>query len=128
MRKKIKTIMLVDDDRNDNYFHERTIRKINPEAIVIVRTTGIEAMDYLNSGETKPDLILLDINMPVWDGWAFLLEFSRLDMELREGIMIVVLTSSQNTNDKVRAKAWDFVSGFFLKPLTEEMLESIGFF
>jgi CheY-like chemotaxis protein len=124
-KKKLRCIMLVDDDRNDNYYHEREIHKSRPDIAVITKSSGIEALEYLKSDNEKPDLIFLDINMPIWDGWAFLLEYSRLDKKILDGVTIMVLTSSRNPTDELRAKAWDFVSGFIIKPLTRSILEDI---
>jgi CheY-like chemotaxis protein len=73
----------------------------------------------------QPDMIFLDINMPEMDGWGFLSEFSRLDIEIQDNIMIMMLTTSKNPTDKFRAKAWSFVSGFLNKPLTKKILEDI---
>ena len=121
--------MIVDDDEHDNFYHEREIKKTNKSIIVIEKRTGLEAVDYLKTmGKNKhirPDLILLDINMPEMDGWEFLSEFSRLDKEIQSGIMIMMLTTSKNPTDVFRAKAWSFVSGYLNKPLTQENLEDI---
>jgi PleD family two-component response regulator len=125
IKKKLKSIMLVDDDRNDNFFHEREILKVNPDILVITRTSGIDALEYLKTATEKPELVFLDINMPIWDGWAFLLEYSRLEKDYLKDVMIMVLTSSRNPADELRAKSWDFVSGFIIKPLTKEILRDI---
>ena len=63
--------------------------------------------------------------MPIWDVGRFLLEYSRLDKELLNGTMIMVLTSSRNPTDELRAKAGEFVSGFIIKPLTKDIMEDI---
>jgi CheY-like chemotaxis protein len=126
VKTKIKSILLIDDDKNDNFYHEREILKALPGINVIAKTSGMEALEYLKSDHNKPELIFLDINMPIWDGWAFLLEYSRLDPESQKGTMIMVLTSSKNPTDELRAKAWGFVAGFIIKPLSKEtMLEII---
>jgi CheY-like chemotaxis protein len=125
IKRRLKSVMLIDDDRNDNFYHEREILKAHPDISVITKTSGMDALEYLKSDTGKPDLIFLDINMPIWDGWAFLLEYSRLDKELLNGTMIMVLTSSRNPTDELRAKAWEFVSGFIIKPLTKDIMEDI---
>jgi CheY-like chemotaxis protein len=125
LKKKLNSILLIDDDKNDNFYHEREILKAKPDLTVITKTSGMEALDYLNGPAAKPELVFLDINMPIWDGWAFLLEFSRLDKKLQEAIMIMVLTSSRNPTDELRAKAWGFVSGFIIKPLSKEIMLDI---
>ncbi len=125
IKKKLRTILLIDDDKNDNFYHEREIIKANPDLSVITKTSGMEALEYLKSNQNKPDLIFLDINMPIWDGWAFLLEYSQLDKDVQDGIVIMVLTSSRNPTDELRAKAWGFVSGFIIKPLSKEIMANI---
>jgi CheY-like chemotaxis protein len=121
--------MLVDDDQNDNFFHERVIKKTSSSTIVIEKNTGQEALDYLKpkNGDKAmlPDLIFLDINMPGMNGWDFLQEYDRLDKELQSRVIIIMLTSSDNEDDVARAKAWNFVSDYITKPLTEEVMTDI---
>ena len=121
--------MLVDDNHNDNFFHEREIKKTNSETIVIEKNTGLEALEYIKSKKENnvllPDLIFLDINMPGMNGWDFLQEYERLDKELQSRVVIIMLTSSDNDDDVGRAKAWSFVSDYITKPLTEEIMSGI---
>jgi CheY-like chemotaxis protein len=123
--KKLNSVLLIDDDKNDNFYHEREILKTDPGIRVVTKSSGMEALEYFKTTSLKPGLIFLDINMPIWDGWAFLLEFSRLDKEMQGDVTIIVLTSSRNPTDELRAKAWGFVSGFIIKPLTKEKMEEI---
>lgn len=129
MKRELKCIMLIDDDQHDNFFHEREIKKSNLSTVVITRDSGLDAIEYLKSmkenKDIQPDLIFLDINMPVMDGWEFLLEFSRLDKEIHSEVKIMMLTTSNNPVDKLRATAWSFVSGYLNKPLTKGILEDI---
>lgn len=127
MTKKIKCIMLIDDNPDDNFFHERVIRKSGAAGNVIIKSTGVEALAYLKSKkadkDTHPDLIFLDINMPGMNGWEFLSEYNKLDKESQSKAIVIMLTTSDNPDDQ--AKAFDIVSEFKTKPLTEEMLEEV---
>jgi len=126
MMKTLKCIMLVDDNPNDNFFHERVIRKCNAAELVVVRQSGMSALEYLRSereGELRPDLIFLDINMPGMNGWEFLEKFEQLDPISKSGLVVVILTTSENPDD--RAKADEMHAGFTTKPLTPEALEEI---
>lgn len=121
--------MLVDDNHDDNFFHEREIKKNNIATIVITKNTGLEALEYLKSKKNitdmHPDLIFLDINMPGMNGWEFLQEYNRLDKELQSRIIIIMLTTSDNPDDELKAKTWDFVSDYITKPLTKEIMRDI---
>ncbi|MEO6722127.1 MAG: response regulator [Ferruginibacter sp.] len=129
MHKKANCIMLIDDNNDDNFYHERIIRKNDSADTVITKQSGIEALEYLkkrNQQETAhPDLIFLDINMPGMNGWEFLAEYNKLDKEFQSKIVIVMLTTSENPDDRAKAKAFNLLSDFKTKPLTKEMLNEI---
>jgi len=126
MSKELPFIMLVDDNPDDNFIHERAIKKINSESIVIVKNSGVEALDYLKTRMLPPsDLIFLDINMPEMNGWEFLEQYSKLDKDLQSQAIIVMLTTSDNSDDAERAKASSSVTYFITKPLTQEKMNFI---
>jgi CheY-like chemotaxis protein len=129
MSKKLRSIMLVDDDCYDNYFHEREIKKTNPAISVIEKTSGLDALEFLISNignkELLPDLIFLDINMPVMDGWMFLEASQKLDKELQDSFIIIMLSTSLNSEDIVRAMTYSNVSDYITKPLTREIMDNI---
>jgi CheY-like chemotaxis protein len=129
MNKTLKCIMLVDDNPDDNFFHERVIKINNTADHVIAKQTGMEALEYLKSKETNdsahPDLIFLDINMPGMNGWEFLKEYNKLDEKFKSKVIVIMLTTSGNPDDEKRAKALNMPSDFKIKPLTPEMLDEI---
>lgn len=134
MNRKLNCILLVDDDVASNFINKKTIEKAGIAEKVDVVLNGKEALDYLtNSGSYKtqgaifpqPMLIFLDINMPVMDGWEFLQEYDQLPDYQKAQIVIVMLTSSQNPDDKTRAQHISSKLGFKNKPLTVELLNEI---
>jgi CheY-like chemotaxis protein len=121
--------MLIDDNPDDNFFHEREIKKANGGNIVITKESGQEALEYLRSEkdthDPHPDIIFLDINMPGMTGWEFLQEYDRLGKELQSRALIIMLTTSENPDDEARARAWSFVSDYITKPLTSALMDDI---
>ncbi|PBQ31029.1 hypothetical protein CNR22_04340 [Sphingobacteriaceae bacterium] len=123
---KIGCIMLVDDDEDDNFFHERAIRENKFAENVIVQDSAKKALKYLtDKNDPTSDLIFLDINMPVMSGWEFLNEYGRLDKDMQGRAIIIMLSTSQNPTDIAKSKTWDFVSDYVTKPLTKEILERL---
>lgn len=128
MNKKSICIMLVDDNPDDNFFHEREVKRNNPENLVITKNSGAKALEYLKSQKgagTHPDLIFLDINMPGMNGWEFLEEYNRLDKEFQIRSIIIILTTSENPDDIAKAQGLSSVSDYRSKPLSEEIMKDI---
>ncbi len=127
--KTLKCIMLIDDNGDDNFYHERIIRKNNAAAKVVSIESGGEAIEYLKNKKdhehTHPDLIFLDINMPGMNGWESIEEYKKLEEELKSEMVVVMLTTSDNPDDKVKAKSSGALAEFRIKPLTKEMLKEI---
>jgi CheY-like chemotaxis protein len=128
MKVNIRCVMLIDDNPDDNFFHERVIRNNHFTNCVIPKESARAALNYIKErspSEEKIDIIFLDINMPGMNGWEFLEEYSKLDEELQQGIVVIMLTTSENAEDKKKAMKWGFTSDFKTKPLTKEMMEEI---
>jgi CheY-like chemotaxis protein len=117
----ITCIMLIDDDKNDNFFHERAIRKYNPDIKIITYLSAEEALRHLAGTENAPDVIFLDINMPGMNGWEFLEEYHNLTKGRQKSLIITMLSTSENPDDMERAGK----KGVFFKskPLTIDMLQ-----
>jgi CheY-like chemotaxis protein len=134
MTKKLNCVLLIDDDKAANFINQMIIRKANITDSIQTVLNGKEAIDFItNSGKfensedvfPKPMLILLDINMPVMDGWEFLEEYHQLEEHKKGNIIIIMLTTSLNPDDKSRAENISDVSGYKNKPLKLEMIKDI---
>lgn len=134
MKKKLNCVLLVDDDEGTNFINRFVIEKAGISERIVTVYNGKEAIEYLtNSGKyqdngpdfPQPTLILLDINMPVMDGWEFLDAYHNLDENQKGKIVIVMLTTSFNPDDRERAEHDPEISGFRNKPLTKAMLDEI---
>ena len=129
MSNELRCIMLVDDNEDDNFFHEREIKKVGLTTVIVAKNTGMDALEYLKSKQGQenhhPDLIFLDINMPGMNGWDFLEQYNLLDKEVQSHAIIIMLTTCENPDNIKRTKSWSFVSDYIVKPLTKEIMEDI---
>ena len=130
--KRLSAILLIDDNETSNFLNERLLRRLNLTDHILVLSNGKQALDYLENlsrqgGQAgiKPELILLDINMPVLDGIEFLELFQQLDARFRQGIHIAMLSTSNHPQDT--GKASTFQAHYLTKPLTIEKVEALLF-
>jgi len=117
----IQTILIVDDDDADQFICDYTIRKFDPSIKTISAFNGREALDILR--HSSPDAIILDINMPIMNGFEFLDCYAK-EFDHHVPVM-AMLTSSIFDEDRKRSLQYDFVKAYFEKPLTIEHLENI---
>ena len=121
--------MLVDDDNNCNFFHKRLLKKLDIVENIYEVENGEEALHFLmsdiNGQPPNPSIIFLDINMPRMDGWVFLEEYQKLEEKRKAQIVLIMLTTSLNPDDKERALKNRNIDGFLNKYLTKEDIEKI---
>lgn len=127
--RKLNHILLVDDDTINNFINEKLLKKLDCSHKISVSINGEEAIQFLKricaEDYTKcPELILLDINMPVMDGFEFLEQYKKLDFPNKQSVIIVMLTTSTNPNDTERLNQ-SGVAGYINKPLTEAKLKEV---
>ncbi|PZR22500.1 MAG: hypothetical protein DI539_05380 [Flavobacterium psychrophilum] len=123
----LKKILLIDDNSIDNFFHERVIRKFDKNITVISILSAEEALEYLINLEPSelPDLIFLDINMPGMNGWEFLEEYNKFEEDRKNSVIVIMLSTSENVDDKDKALSKGIATDYQSKPLTLEMLTKI---
>jgi CheY-like chemotaxis protein len=128
MTNVLHTILLVDDDEISNYITEALIKEINMAKELSIATDGQQALDFLkqhpviNQKEQGHILILLDLNMPVMDGFEFMEECRK--QSWKDKVTVIMLTSSSNPKDISRAKDYAF-AGYLQKPFSQEELKEI---
>ena len=121
-------VLLVDDDKICNFITEATLNRLGVTEQIHAVLNGKEALEYINHMLTGdrllPDVILLDLNMPLMNGFQFIESFRKLDFPKKEEIKIVVLTSSENPEDIVEVKKLG-VDHYLTKPIKENKLLEI---
>lgn len=120
---KLKQIMLIDDNYIDNYIAKKVIENENVVENITVQESPLEALEYLKNKENAfPELIFLDIKMPIMNGFEFLEEFAKLSNHEKSTCHIVILSSSNNFMDIEAAENNPFVLKYLSKPLTSANL------
>ncbi|MFB9862911.1 response regulator [Rufibacter immobilis] len=125
----LEVIMLVDDDDTTNFVNKRLLLKLGVAKEIIIKKNGAEALEYLQTsaqnGTAFPDLIFLDIKMPVMDGFSFLDEYHNQNLAHNRSMIILMLTSSASFYDLERLKGYSSVKKHFSKALTDSDVKEI---
>lgn len=122
--KKCKSIILIDDDPVENLINSKLLENLDLAEQIRKFANGHEGINYLRilaQLNRPPDLILLDLNMPVMDGFEFLRQYHVLETNFIRRIKVIVLTSSLNQSDYTTAKLIG-CDGYLVKPLTKEKI------
>ena len=127
---KFNDVFVVDDDKIFHFIIKKLLVSNNINVEPEFFENGLLAIEgiksKLDNEENPPDLILLDINMPILDGWQFLEEFKLLKDKIKKEIAIYIISSSDNTVDRNRANDFkDDITDYYLKPITIDGLKSI---
>ncbi|WP_246070140.1 response regulator [Mangrovivirga cuniculi] len=127
--KSIDLVMLVDDNDTDNFISKRIIEITGFAKNVEIKNSGKSALEYIEQNkdnpEKLPNIIFLDINMPIVDGFVFLYEFEKFAEIVKDKCKVIILSSSDNKRDIDKIVNNDHVIKFITKPLTENALQEI---
>jgi CheY-like chemotaxis protein len=131
MGQKVELACIIDDDK----IYVNLVRKIieikKLSKNLIIFKNGREALEYFQknlsslSEDSLPEIIFLDLNMPIMDGWEFLNEFIKIKNELSKKIQLYVVSSSIDPRDLERAKSFNMVTDYLIKPIELKKFEKI---
>lgn len=125
--KKLNIACVIDDDKMYTQILSKQLRAIDFCERLLIFHNGLDAWNYLRSIMASPDLlpdvILVDLNMPVMDGWQFLDEF--VTVQPAKKIKIYIVSSSIDPADHARAATYKEVSRFYIKPITKTIFAEI---
>ncbi len=131
--KKYRSVMLIDDNEIDNLINQKMIESAEIAQHIYTHTGAKSAIEFLRNLEkldladqVLPDIIFLDIDMPLMDGFQFLDEFEKLSLATKKKCRIVMLTSSINPQDFNRSKKYINVKLYLNKPLTYESIVGLN--
>jgi CheY-like chemotaxis protein len=132
---KYATVMLIDDSEIDNFINQKVIESNYFAEKIYVNTGGISALEFLKNlvvteqlvSKLVPQVIFIDLNMPLMDGFQFIHQFLKLPEVITRNARLIILTSSFNPDDREKAQALSISKNvtFLNKPLTDAGLASI---
>ena len=127
---KNKKLIMVDDDEIFIYLTKKAIDSVNIVDLIKVFGNGLDAIDFLKAHAQKPEelpeIIFLDLSMPIMDGWQFLEEYILLQPTLGRKIIIYIVSSSISPEDIIRARKITAVTDYIIKPITKEKLIEVA--
>ncbi len=130
---KYRNVMLIDDNELDNFINEKTLEANLFSKKIYSCTSGKSALEFLNNivtmgdqfAEVYPQVIFIDINMPMMDGFQFIDYFKKESEKQLQKPKLVLLTSSVYNEDREKAKSISKDIVFLNKPLKKEMLDAL---
>lgn len=126
MNKKLKTVLLLDDNGATNIIHEKFIAKANCAEQILKFKSGIKALQYLKSDlHEQPDLIFVDIHMPIMNGWEFLKELEKIQNADYIERKVILVSTSLSLADREKAKNIKIIDQVRLKPMTVKAVQEI---
>jgi len=121
-----KTCLLIDDNYIDNFVTRRILESSNFADQIFVQQSATDAIEAIRDGLIKPDVIFLDLRMPLMNGFEFLQEYDKLTDHDKTSTKIFMLSSSLDPVDVKRSGQNKYITQFIHKPLTQKILEELS--
>jgi CheY-like chemotaxis protein len=118
-------VIFIDDDEDLNFLQERMCSRCKAVNHYYIASSALQTLQYLSETSVAPDIIFVDINMPLMNGFQFIEEFERNYLQKFPDTQLYVLSSSVRSDDQRRSLAYRSVKDFLIKPLTEDQLLGI---
>lgn len=128
---KYRGILLVDDSELDNFINQKIVEASLFSEKIYVNTSAMGALEFMQNlevageGGVYPEVIFVDLNMPIMDGFQFITALRQLPAFKKHQAKLVILTSSVSPKDRLKAAEMGGGIVFLNKPLTREMLDFI---
>jgi CheY-like chemotaxis protein len=127
--KTIKSLYIVDDDKIYHFLFKNLLKQNGIDVETTFFCNGLDAIEFIRKSKDEvemPDLILLDVNMPIMNGWQFLEEYEKLVSGFVKKPVIYMISSSNNEVDIIKSKDFEgIVKDYYLKPICREDLEKM---
>jgi CheY-like chemotaxis protein len=124
--KKVNTLCIIDDDSVYQFLTTKVVSESRLLDLIKVFSNGQEAIEFFRKAKTAPDelpdIIFLDLTMPVMDGWDFLGEYVSIQPQFEKKKRLFIVTSSIAPSDMIRARSISMVSDFIVKPVTKDKI------
>ena len=120
---------IIDDDKLYQFGMKRMLHHLTIETEIMQFYNGLQAIEYLQQNKDKksqlPDVIFLDINMPVMNGWQFLDSFVKLNLNPEKHITIYMVTSSVDNAEILKAASYKEIKNYIIKPISINSLKEV---
>lgn len=127
---KFSTVMIIDDSEMDNFLNKMILETMHYSEKIITYTNPVHALNYfkeqVNASQDMvriPQVVFLDINMPIMSGFDFLEQFKQLPDNVKTGVKFYVISSSEDPEDLEKIKGYDNILKYLYKPLNKEDIE-----
>jgi CheY-like chemotaxis protein len=127
--KKINNFCIIDDDEIHKFTTSFLLKKTDLVNNIILFSNGLEAINFfkdeIGNIANIPEIVFLDVNMPVMDGWEFLEEYVLIESVMPKTVVIYMISSSVDERDFLRAKSISALTGFLVKPISSHSIAEV---